>query len=233
VYGPLPNSLCYFKQALRSSFFVELLLLFNASALAKYFYIYHLQNPLGFSDEYWCWFGATAIKIFSIVSQFVWHALTPRQPINYFVCTGKDPTKYSSQPFHVYGFFEILTIFVHIFVYIKIKRYKDQGPDCALKKDSQNKRLLSIEKTSLLSLLLNLVYIFLLITSTFFMMLATKMEPAKLIIFPNSLIIHFTSLLLPGLIGSIMVCLFYIKHKSLRVAFVNYFFGVKEIDVIA
>jgi hypothetical protein len=233
MYGPLPDSLCYFKQVLRSSFFVELLLLFNASALAKYFYVYHLQNPLGFSDEYWCWFGATAIKIFSIVSQFVWHALTPRQPINYFVCTGKDPTKYSSKPFHVYGFFEILTLFVHIFVYIKIKRYKERGPNSALTRECQNNHLLSIEKTSLLSVILNIVNIFLMVLTTIFMILATKMEPAKLIIFPNSLIIHFTSLVLHNLIGSIMVSLFYIKHKPLRVAFVNYFFGVKEIDVIA
>jgi hypothetical protein len=232
VYGPLPDSLCYFKQVLRSYFFVELLLLFNASALSQYFYVYHLQNPLAFPDEFWCWFGATIIKLFSLVSQFVWHALTPRQPINYFVCTGKDPSKYFEKPFRVYGFFEFLTLFIHIFVYVKIKRYKEQDKSSMPNRESQINHFHLIEKTSLTSFILNTVNIFLIVTSTFFMILGTKMEPAKLVIFPHSLIIHFTSLLMPSVIGAGMAFSFYIKHRSLRVAVLNHFFGVKQIGVI-
>jgi len=233
VYGPLPDSLCYFKQFLRSYFFVELLLLFNASALSQYFYVYHIQNPLAFPDEFWCWFGATIIKLFSLVSQFVWHALTPRQPINYFVCTGKDPSKYNEKPFRVYGIFEFLTLLVHIFVYVKIKRYKEQDQSSIPNRDSQNKHFLSIEKTSLTSFVLNIVNTFFIGTSTVFMILGTKMEPEKLLIFPYSLIIHFTSLFMPCLIGACMISTFYVKHRPLRVAILKNFFGVKQIDVVA
>jgi len=100
-------------------------------------------------------------------------------------------------------------------------------------RDSQNKHFLSIEKTSLTSFVLNIVNTFFIGTSTVFMILGTKMEPEKLLIFPYSLIIHFTSLLMPCLIGASVTLSFYVKHRPLRVAILKHFFGVKQIDVIA
>lgn len=220
LYGPLPERLCYLKQVLRSSYFVELLLLFNASSVAQYAYIFWLKNPMAFRDDVWCCFSTVAIKLFSLSSQLIWHALTPRQPINYFVCTGNDPTRFSDKPFRVYGVFELLTIFIQIFIQVRIKLHKRKVSHPTLTTGST---VFEAEKFSLPSILLNLSNAAVLTTSTFFMVYVTTLEPQKLIIYPYSLIVQFVFICLPLLIGAFMTTAFYIKHKPLRVAIIKRF----------
>ena len=221
LFGPLPENFCYLKLVLRSSYFVEILLLFNASSVAKYIYIFWLKNPLAFPDSFWCSFTTIAIKLFSLGSQFVWHALTPRQPINYFVCTGIDPTKFADRPFQVYGFFELLTVFIQVFVQARIKLYERKafGPVSI-----NSSKMLDMERFSLTSFFLNLFNISSLATTTFFMVFVSSMEPRKLVTYPNSLIVQFVLLCLPCLIGALMATTFYIKHKPLRNAVWTRFF---------
>ena len=198
---------------LRSSFLVEILLLFNASSVAQYIYIFWLKNPLAFSDDFWCSYATYAIKLFSLGSQFVWHALTPRQPINYFVCTGIDPTKFADKPFRVYGFFELLTIFIQVFVQLRIKIYKRNsfGPVSI-----NGSNIMEMEKISLPSFFLNVFTMSVLATSTFFMVITFNMEPQKLLLYPNSLIVQFVFLCLPCFIWALVATTFYIKHPPLR-----------------
>ena len=228
LLGPLPEGLCYLKQVLRSSFFVELVLLFNASSIAQYIYIFWLKNPLAFQDDFWCWFTAAAIKLFSLCSQFIWHALTPRQPLNYFVCIGMDPTKYAVKPFRVYGFFELMTLLIQVFVQVKIMIYKRK--DLGLKLINGS-RVSDMEKFSLPSFIVNLFNVAVLATSTFFMIIVSTMEPQKLLVYPNSLMVQFVFLCLPALIGASMAATFYIRHKPLRNAIKKHFFRENIYDV--
>ena len=82
----------------RSAIFLEVLLFFDAVAIARYFYIFRLKNPAAFNDDFWSWFFNLWIKSFALLSQASWHLLVERQPMSYYVCTGQDPTETMKHP---------------------------------------------------------------------------------------------------------------------------------------
>jgi formate/nitrite transporter FocA (FNT family) len=59
----------------------------------KYIYIFWLKNPAAFNDDFWSKFIIIWTHIAAIVSSGVYHFLTNNQPLEFYVCTGQDPTE--------------------------------------------------------------------------------------------------------------------------------------------
>ena len=233
IYGPLPEPICYLKQVLRSSYFVEIMLLFDAMAIAQFIYIFYLKNPMAFDDKFWCQYVSIFIKIFSLVSQWVWHTLTPRQPINYFICTGFDPTHYTNSSFIIYGFFEILTILIQMFVYYKINQYKLKGNSLNTNSYEMRKKVnFNLEKNSIPSFITNIINVTALTITTLFMVFITKMDPWKLNDFPYSFMVQFVCMCLICILAFSSTASYYIKHQSLRKTLINCITRKKPIDII-
>lgn len=174
------------------------------------------------NDKFWCRFVSVSIKIFSLTSQWAWHTLTPRQPINYFICTGFDPTQYKDVSFKIYGFFEILTFLIQYFVFYKIHQYKMKAPTSNPIADEKRKKVVfNFENISLPSIFTNVFNVIVTAISTFFMIFVTKMDPHKLNVFPNSFMVQFMCMCLICTIFLTITASYYIKHKPLRNAIFN------------
>ena len=202
-------------------------------AIAQYIYIFCLQNPMAFDDRFWCQFVSVSIKMFSLVSQWVWHTLTPRQPMNYFICTGFDPSTFSNNPIKVYGFFEILTVMIQFVTYFKIYQFKSKDNYTHSSSfHNREKVIRNVITDSLPSFFSNFLSISSFTLSTFFMIYISKLEPHKLNIFPNSFIVHFVCMCLSFFISMSVLGSYYIKHAPLRKSIVSFIFQSNPIDLI-
>ena len=203
-------------------------------AIAQFIYIFCLQNPMAFNDIFWCRFVSIVIKIFSLMSQWAWHTVAPRQPINYFICTGFDPTQYKDKSFNIYGFFEILTVLIQLFVYFKIHQYKMKGPSLNPNTDEKRKKVMfHVEKNSMPSFLTNLFNIIVTAVSTFYMIFVIKLDPHKLNEFPHSFMVQFVCLCLFSTLVMSITASYYIKHEPLRKAVFNVITKKKNITINA
>jgi len=55
-YRPLPSWICYIQIILRHALVIQLLLLLDSIIIVRYLFIFWLNNPLRFDDEFWCIF---------------------------------------------------------------------------------------------------------------------------------------------------------------------------------
>lgn len=175
---------------------------------------------MAFSDDFWCRFISVAIKLFSLSFQFIRHALTPRQPIAYFICIGVDPSKFPGKPTPAYGIVQVLTVLIQLFVQIRIRIYKHQDFHPA---STGTTRRLVVEKISLTSIILNFANAAVLTISTMSMVIISAIEPKNLVVHPYSLVVQFVFICLPPLLGVLMATTFFIKHKSFRNAIRKHF----------
>ena len=201
-------------------------------AISQFIYIFCLQNPMAFEDRFWSQFVCMSIKVFSLLSQWVWHTLTPRQPMNYFICTGFDPTTYSKIPVKVYGFFEILTILIQFVTYFKIYQFKSRDNHMNFSTFHNRERVITnIMKDSLPSFLSNLLSISTFTLSTFFMIYISNLEPSKLNLFPNSFIVHFVCMCLSFFLAMSFLGSYYINHAPLRKFIFTCLFETMQADL--
>ena len=92
IYGPLPINICLFARIIRSAYFLQFLLYFDLIILSRYVYIFQLKNPMAFNADFWACFFNIWVKLTGLISQTVWHMVIKSQALNYYICTGQDPT---------------------------------------------------------------------------------------------------------------------------------------------
>jgi hypothetical protein len=62
-YRPFPQWICFIQLIIRYSVAFGLLLLLDAIVIAKYIFIFWMENPFSFQDDFWCRFTNTWIII--------------------------------------------------------------------------------------------------------------------------------------------------------------------------
>jgi len=92
----------------------------------RYAYIFWLENPAAFHDNFWCLFINIWVNAFSFISQLAWHLTIPRQPIGYYICSGIDLTDILKTPLTIYGLLEVSSLLLNAFIWIRIKIYKNK-----------------------------------------------------------------------------------------------------------
>jgi hypothetical protein len=232
--GPMPDVFCLIQAILRSSFLSDFLLYFDAIIIIRYLYIFVLKNPAAFQDDFWYHFINFWIKSFSLIFQGSWHILAVRQPVGFYICCDRDPSLDNPEPTIIYGGLEIFSLLLHIFAYVKIKRYKEKrsvGPEprSIMQKGSV---LVEIETTTLATLAINTFNMFALCLTTFNVIVANKLDPKTFNEFPNHYFVYYAFLISPTVFSCWSVGQFYFSNKLLLKSFKNEFksFVLETID---
>ena len=98
LYGPLPPNFCFFVRILRSALFVEMLIYLDLMIMTRYLYIFWIKNPTGTHDDFWVLFIFMLVKMLSFIFNGVWHWTISHQPLNFYICSGLDPTTAFQDP---------------------------------------------------------------------------------------------------------------------------------------
>ena len=207
-----------FVQAiLRSSITSDLLLYFDAIIIVRYLYIFVLDNPAAFRDEFWYRFVNLWIKTFGIIFQSSWHILAPRQPIGFYICCGRDPSSDNVSSTKVFGGIELVSLLLHIFVYVKIRRYKRKvsvGPETR-NLFRKGLVLVDIESNTLATFAINLFSISALCLTAINVVVSNRLDPKTLNEYPNHFFIYYAFLISPTVFSAITVSLYYFSNKLL------------------
>jgi len=216
VVGPLPKFFCFSKTIIRSAYITQALLYFDSIAITRYLFIFWLKNPAVFQDDFWYLFLNIWIKAASLLFNFAWFYTAEHQIINYYICTGIDPTEDFKKPLKLYNVVELGTVIVNILIFLRIQFYKHFQmkqivQQSVLKKDNF---ISDFNQQSLGSITTNIVNI---VNMVFPLLLAAKLsriEPQELHNYKNTILLAY--LTLPGLFGLVFAIMYYSKHERLR-----------------
>jgi len=217
VYGPMPKLFCHIKAIARPMYITQALLYLDAMAITRYIFIFVLKNPAAFNDTFWIRFVNIWIKSVSVIGNFVWSFKAKHEVLNYYICSGEDPTEVFKIPLKSYGFVETASFLIHLFVLIKIQYFKTRSKQqLALTRSCfiKSQYLDEINALSLETFVVNTISV-----ASFAMLFGSTVamgmiKPNELANYKNFIHVHYlVSLSLPGLI---YIIIYYFHHKEMR-----------------
>jgi hypothetical protein len=215
--GPMPEIYCLMQAIFRSSVTSDFLLFFDAIIIVRYMYIFVLKNPAAFHDDFWYRFINIWIKSFSLIFQGAWHILAVRQPIGFYICCGRDPSSDNPKSTKVYEGIEIFSLLLHIFAYIRIKRYKQKGSVAPEPGNTFQKGLIlvEIESNTLATLAINSFNILALCMTTFSVIVVNRLDPKTLNEYPYHFFVYLSFLISPTVFCCVSVFQLFFLNKPL------------------
>ena len=217
--GPLPHLFCFMKTIIRSCSVTQFFLYLDTISIIKYIFIFWLKNPAVFQDEFWIIFINCWIKGFALIFNFLWFYTAEHQIINYYICSGKDPTEDLKKPLNIYNTIELSSILLQIVVSMRIKFYKFQTVSEQERSTFKSSFLFDVSKQSLATMSTNILNVITIIMALRIPAILSRMNADEMV--QHQDLILFAYLVLPALFGYFVPLLFYIKHKKLRVAILN------------
>ncbi len=216
ITGPMNAKYCFIKTIWRSSYVTTTMLHFDFIALTRYLFIFHLKNPFVFKDNFWIVFVNIWVRGASIIFNAAWFYQAEHQIINYYLCSGIDPTEDFKKPLKLYATTELGSILINLFVYIRIKFYKMRHQEKAQPSQAQQKYLfLSGDMTnSIATVTTNLLNLISLILMLLGVALLSNIPPTELYNYKNE--IYYVYLVSPTLAIGVFLSAYYIRHKPLR-----------------
>ncbi len=127
-FGPQPALFCFVQSFLKNSIKWQILLLLDASILARYIFIFWLKNPSAVHDDFWSIFTNLWIAGLSVITNFVLFSRPGgKMPIHYYVCANIDPASEAHLPSSA-GFIDVLSILLHLIIKARITWYVSNKP---------------------------------------------------------------------------------------------------------
>ena len=143
--------------------------------------------------------------------------------MNYYVCSGLDPTEDFKNPIKIYGVAEIGSVLLNIAVFIRIRIFKESKKNrigIEPRGDLVKRIFLTDIKTqSLSSLSVNLCNLVNLALTKISLSFLNHIEPSKINEYGNIILIHY--MILPCFILSLYLFFYYVNHQLLRKALIN------------
>ena len=223
MFGPMSKVFCTMKSIARPMYISQSLLYLDAMAITKYLFIFVLKNPAAFKEDFWIIIINIWIKSASLIGNLVWWFKAEREALNYYICTGQDPTVDFKKPLKVYGFVEIASFVIHLFIFIRINLYKRSIMANQINVQSclfKSQFLERINALSLKTLVVNAVgisFLALLMINTLFM---SMINPGDLTDYKNFVHIHYL-ISIPAPILIYLVT-YYIHHREIRTFIYNH-----------
>jgi len=212
---------------------VGLLSSFCFSAITKYLFECVLNNPVGCCSRFWTAFIYQWTFGFAITSQISWHIVTPRLPIGYYTCSGRNPNCDGQMAPKFYGVIELFTFTLLCMVIVKLKIRKlrlHYGPMTrgAFLRSRFLEYYRSMCLNSVLSNLGSLLILAIQISNTYML---NSLDPEVIRSYPFHYYALFVLLLLPSFLILIPFIVFYAHQRPLRIflikEFKDYFFNTQ------
>jgi len=216
-FGPLPKLVCFWLFVIRKTIIINLVLLVTAMTLTRYIFIFWLKNPAAFNDEFWFVFVNLWTAGFSFISQFLRGSVPGSQLLEYNICSGEDPSTILSSPPFMRGIFELLSLIIHVYAYLRITIHKRKeaatiGPSI-FAKFFKNMILQDLEKHSLTSLALNFACSLLLALGTVLIVLIKIRSCFDLQDKLNSILIVYSYLIHPNVSAVCLIAMYLLRNK--------------------
>ena len=92
VFGPFGGIFCSVHMILKYSSMFHLISLLLVLILTKYISVFILKNPTSIESNYWTFVINLTVAFLCTLSQFVFTILPGRNPVNIYICMGKNPS---------------------------------------------------------------------------------------------------------------------------------------------
>jgi hypothetical protein len=201
----------------------QLLLLQTSINLSRYMYIFWLKNPASFQDDFWTYFLNIWIGGFSYISQLIFSYLPGKQPINFYIFSGKNPFDDDNKPrkFNIPSITIVLACaIIHVLVHIRIFVYKMKAKGIVTEQNLiKQKKTLFIKTLETQTLTDFTIFTGVLIGFGGLVKIVIKLstlEPKELNEYPNYLMIYWMNLVNSLFFSLLMVGLCYWKNNAMR-----------------
>jgi hypothetical protein len=213
-HGPFPHLLCYFNLFIKNTLVLMTLFFFTFITLSRYVSIFILKNPLGYYEDFWSRFICLWVTLAATLIQSTVDILPGKHPMNYVVCTGKNPaldTNKETKVIRNYVMISgcLLVSIVYIFVQIKIKLYELKRKPVASNVGGQ-------EKKPLTDFLIVVIYIIFITLHVILVLNSQTLVNAKLDVFPNYLYLYYIQLCFSPNFNIMLTALYFARNRQLR-----------------
>jgi len=218
IFGPLPTWFCYYHFILKNAITIQMLLYSDAITILRFLFIFKLKNPSGFSDSFWTRFLNVWIAAFSYLSQFLLALQPGRQPLNFFICSGLDPSndKNSFRKVNVVLLaVPPVSILIHLVVRFKIFTFKwkpKPKPNPMFRGLQETK----LKKEFLADFALNMMLVFMFSSAIVNFVIVNDLNPSEVSVYPNYLFIYYLHIFGPFLQTGIGLTMYYMTNEAMR-----------------
>ena len=215
VYGPLPEVVCLFQLMIKNVINMQTVLLCDGVTAARYLFIFYLKNPFQFQDEFWHTFCNAWVASFALLSQFVFVYSPGHQPLNFFLCVGKNPrtsgTDLIVKKNFCFNIILLLSIILQVSVAIKFVIHR-------LKIDSVSNytNIGNFKKENIFDILICATFLVISIIYGYLMLSINSIHPSLINVFPNYFFVYGLHFGFPLFCCSVFSLLFYAKNKHMR-----------------
>ena len=216
LFGPWSTGICFANIVVKQSLRTQIVLLFNAISVSKYIFVFHLKNPMAVKDDFWSCFLNLTIILFSLIFNYVINVLPGRMPNAFYSCSDTDQTPYANLPQRTNGHLEVLSIFLHLCIKLKIYLFKSKkvNPEAGPIQNSYrssvvNPDLIADVGSSLIGVILFGMFAILNLKVNRF----TQLE---LNLYPNYYFMIAFQLFVPPVMSLCLSIMYYCRHSLLR-----------------
>ena len=221
LFGPLPKWFCCLQTFVRNAYITQTVLYIDAIALTRYTFIFWLKNPAAFQDGFWLIFLNIWIKGASIIMNSAWLIKAEHFPVDFYICSGIDPTKDFKHPIKIYNVVLLVSVLINLLVYVRIEFYKKKKGNKVGTRSVSVKELFLQEVnfqsiTTMTTNLINLAGIGIMVAISTHL---SKVKPSEMHL--NQNLFHLQYLVIPCFLYLFLISVHFIRHKPLRRTVMN------------
>ena len=173
-------------------------------------------------DDFWCRFICLWVTIATFLIQIVSDFLPGKHPLNYFVCTGKNPimdtNKETRNTRNVAIFIGCGTVIVvHIFVHVRIKLFKKNQVEPI----ANFQGLVKVNKKPMTDYFVVVAYILFIVLHILLLVKIQTLDMTKMDVFPNYIYLYYLHLWLLPNFGLMLTSIYFIRNLQLRESFIR------------
>jgi len=213
-HGPYSHELCYFNLFTKNVLTVMVMFFFAIITLLRYISVFMVNNRFIYLDDFWSRFICLWVTIVSIFIQSVLEYLPGKHPLNYFVCTGKNPALDTNQETNIIRNYSmvagcIMVTLVYIFVYCKILLFQ--------RKDVQPlAHICSPDMKPMTDYLIVVSFILFTILHLILLFKIQSLDMTKMDVYPNYIYLYYLHLWLLPNFSIMLTLLYFARNHQLR-----------------
>ena len=226
IVGPLGDMFCSIHMFLKYGSMFHIYTILTFMTLVKYLSIFVFNNPTGIQNNFWHFFINLIAVIALVITQTAYVIVPGKNPINFYVCIGQDPSIVHHQQFKKnYPMISVLLINIvwYLFVFTKVKIFKKKIPSQTIQGQTSQANIwtiLPVNQAVEKNTLANLGTIAMTFTTTIPLSIAylilNHVSPKMLAVYPNFMILHFFHHGFGFILNLFLLLIFFSQSSSMR-----------------